>query len=78
MDRAIELCAQCHGPQYRDYKAGAHGGMTGNWDLSRGPRVRNHCVDCHEAHAPRYPGTRPVLRPNDRIAPNPKEPPGHG
>jgi hypothetical protein len=77
MENALDLCAQCHGPQFRDFKAGSHGGMTGSWDLSRGPRSRNHCVDCHEAHAPRYPGARPVFKPNDRIPPNPKEP-GHG
>ena len=66
--RVIELCAQCHGPQYRDFKAGAHGGMTGFWDLSRGPRERNTCVDCHDPHAPAYPRVRPVFAPIDRGA----------
>src|SRR5690554_1913828 len=32
----MTLCAQCHGTQYRSYENGAHGGMTGYWDLSRG------------------------------------------
>lgn len=63
---AIELCRQCHGPQARDYDHGAHGGMAGYWDLSAGGRVRNHCVDCHDAHAPQIPPTRPVLPPADR------------
>jgi formate-dependent nitrite reductase cytochrome c552 subunit len=63
---AMRLCAQCHGPQYRDYKRGSHGGMTGHWDLSRGERTRNNCVDCHDPHAPAYPGTTPVLPPRDR------------
>lgn len=63
---AIELCRQCHGPQARDYDHGAHGGMSGHWDLSVGGRLRNHCVDCHDAHAPQIPATRPVLRPADR------------
>lgn len=58
---AMSLCAQCHGPQYRDYTHGSHGGMTGYWDLSRGPRERNHCVDCHDPHAPRYPEVRPAF-----------------
>jgi formate-dependent nitrite reductase cytochrome c552 subunit len=62
----MRLCAQCHGPQYRDYTHGAHGGMNGAWDLSRGQRVRNHCVDCHSPHAPRYPQVQPATRPNDR------------
>jgi hypothetical protein len=68
MLEAMRLCAQCHGPQSRDYKRGSHGGMTGYWDLSRGPRTRNNCVDCHDPHAPAYPGTTPVLPPRDRGA----------
>ncbi|MBL4849281.1 MAG: hypothetical protein JKY65_27460, partial [Planctomycetes bacterium] len=53
--QTIELCGQCHGPQTRDYRHGAHGGMRGHWDLTRGGRTRNHCVDCHDPHAPAYP-----------------------
>jgi hypothetical protein len=63
----MTLCAQCHGTQYRDYQHGAHGGMTGHWDLTRGPRARNNCIDCHDPHAPQYPQVMPVLRPNDRF-----------
>ena len=33
----MTLCAQCHGPQMRDYEHGAHGGFNGHWDLTRGP-----------------------------------------
>jgi len=66
MADALRLCSQCHGPQARDFSHGAHGGMTGYWDRSAGPRVRNHCVDCHDPHAPRYPGMRPAPRPRDR------------
>lgn len=69
MTEAMRLCAQCHGPQYRDYTRGAHGGMRGHWDLTRGPRQRNHCVDCHDAHAPAYPQFRPMPPPNDRFPP---------
>ncbi len=60
---AIALCAQCHGPQYRDYIHGSHGGMTGHWDLTRGPRERNHCVDCHDPHSPRFPMVLPSFAP---------------
>ena len=63
----MQLCAQCHGPQYRDYVNGSHGGMTGYWDLSRGPRVRNHCIVCHDPHAPQYPQVMPVFKPRDRF-----------
>lgn len=66
MPRAMELCAQCHGPQHRDYQRGSHGGMTGSWDLRRGDRVRNHCLDCHDAHAPAWSQLDPVFPPMDR------------
>ncbi|WP_145244319.1 cytochrome c3 family protein [Urbifossiella limnaea] len=63
----MTLCAQCHGPQFRDYQHGAHGGMTGHWDLSKGGRSRNNCVDCHDPHAPKYPTVTPAPGPNDRF-----------
>ncbi len=66
MTDAMQLCAQCHGPQHRDYQAGSHGGMTGHWDLRQGPRERNHCIDCHDAHAPAFQGGQPVARAVDR------------
>jgi nitrate/TMAO reductase-like tetraheme cytochrome c subunit len=62
----MQLCAQCHGPQYRDYQHGAHGGMAGHWDLTKGGRVRNTCIDCHDPHSPKYPTVRPVAGPRDR------------
>ena len=51
-EKSMQLCAQCHGPQYRDYQHGSHGGMTGFWDLNQGgpsaqqlPRVpRSPCA----------------------------------
>lgn len=64
----IQLCAQCHGPQYRDYLNGSHGGMTGHWDLRAGGRVRNTCTDCHDVHSPAYPQVQPVFPPVDRGA----------
>jgi hypothetical protein len=63
----MTLCAQCHGPQYRDYQHGAHGGMTGHWDLKRGPRQRNNCIHCHDPHSPKYPVVNPAPGPNDRF-----------
>lgn len=61
------LCAQCHGPQNRDYKNGSHGGMSGHWDLSQGPRVRNDCTNCHDPHRPAYPVVDPAPGPRDRF-----------
>ena len=63
----MTLCSQCHGTQRRDYDRGAHGGMTGYWDLSRGPRQRNNCVDCHQPHAPQFPHMQPTFKPRDRF-----------
>ena len=63
----MTLCSQCHGPQARDYQHGAHGGMTGYWDVKKGARARNNCVDCHAPHAPKYPTVQPARGPNDRF-----------
>lgn len=60
---SMNLCAQCHGPQFRDYQNGSHGGMTGHWDLTRGGRTRNTCIDCHDPHHPAYPLVMPVFPP---------------
>jgi hypothetical protein len=64
---SIELCSQCHGPQRRDYDHGAHGGMNGHWDLSRGGRYRNTCIDCHDPHVPKYSGAIPMPHARDRF-----------
>ncbi len=63
----MTLCSQCHGPQRRDFDHGAHGGMTGHWDLTRGPRDRNSCIVCHDAHAPAFPRMMPTFKPIDRF-----------
>lgn len=63
----MSLCSQCHGPQARDYQHGAHGGMNGYWDLSRGPRTRNNCIDCHDPHVPKFPTMLPTFKPRDRF-----------
>ena len=65
---AMALCSQCHGPQRRDYEHGAHGGMTGHWDLKAGGRERAMCLDCHAAHSPATEPVTPVLPPQDRFA----------
>lgn len=64
-EQSMQLCAQCHGPQYRDYQHGSHGGMTGHWDLNQGPRVRNNCFACHDPHAPAFGHFQPVFFPRD-------------
>lgn len=69
-ENVMNLCAQCHGPQFRDYQHGSHGGMTGYWDLKKGIRQRNHCVNCHDPHKPAFPLFRPAAGPNDRFPPH--------
>jgi len=64
----MTLCAQCHGTQKRDFDHGSHGGMTGHWDLTRGGRLRNNCLNCHDPHHPAFPLVRPVLPPRDRLS----------
>jgi hypothetical protein len=66
MERAMSICSQCHGPQRRSFDHGTHGGMNGYWDLSRGPRLRNQCVQCHDPHSPQIPKVEPALPPRDR------------
>lgn len=63
----MTMCAQCHGPQMNDYLHGAHGGMNGHWDLTRGPQTKNNCIDCHNPHAPQFPKMQPTFKPKDRF-----------
>lgn len=63
----VTLCGQCHGTQKRDFDHGAHGGMNGHWDLTRGGRTRSSCVVCHDPHAPKIPQVQPARGPQDRF-----------
>ena len=64
---AMQLCSQCHGPQRRDYDHGAHGGMNASCDLTRAPRARNICTDCHDPHSPKPGQVLPTFKPKDRF-----------
>jgi cytochrome c553 len=64
----MTLCSQCHGTARRDYDHGSHGGMNGHWDLTKGGRIRNNCINCHDPHHPEFPLVQPVLPPRDRIS----------
>ncbi len=63
----MTLCSQCHSSQAESFAHGAHGGMNGYWDLSRGPQMKNNCVDCHDPHAPSYPKMIVGFKPKDRF-----------
>jgi hypothetical protein len=68
----MTLCGQCHGTQMTDYINGAHGGLTGYWDLTRGPQQKNNCVDCHHPHSPQFPKMKPGFKPKDRFLEQPR------
>jgi formate-dependent nitrite reductase cytochrome c552 subunit len=65
----MTLCSQCHSKQANSFAHGAHGGMNGYWDLSRGEQTKNNCIDCHDAHAPKYPQMSVTFKPKDRFNP---------
>jgi hypothetical protein len=52
---SARLCAECHGPTYRDWEKGMHGRTNGYWDASRGESRRLTCTECHDPHAPALP-----------------------
>jgi hypothetical protein len=66
----MSLCSQCHSKQAESFAHGAHGGMTGFWDLTRGPQTKNACIDCHDPHSPKYPQMIVTFKPKDRFNPS--------
>ena len=54
-----ELCADCHGPKYRDWEIGIHGRLNGYWDRNLGEARRKDCTSCHDPHAPMFPKYKP-------------------
>jgi predicted CXXCH cytochrome family protein len=63
-DQATLLCASCHGPTYRDWKAGAHGRTSGFWNKADGATERQQCASCHDPHAPAFTGLIPMPGPH--------------
>lgn len=62
---SYELCGQCHGTHFRDWKAGVHGKRTGFWNGKKEYRL---CVHCHNPHQPRFKPLEPLpppVRPED-------------
>ncbi len=62
----MQLCGQCHARRLTEYQNGAHGGMNGYWDLSKGPRERNHCLNCHNPHSPSIKQVKPAKKLKNR------------
>jgi hypothetical protein len=57
---SYQLCGQCHGDKYRDWKVGVHGKRTGSWN---GPKQYLLCVHCHNPHSPRFKPLKPLPAP---------------
>ncbi len=62
--KAEMLCAQCHGPVFRDWERGTHGKTLGAWDLSSPEAQRLSCAQCHDPHSPAYGPIAPLPGPN--------------
>lgn len=63
-DNIPQLCGSCHGPNYRDWEAGAHGRTSGYWNRSLGEARRLSCANCHNPHAPKIPTRQPAPPPH--------------
>ena len=64
-ETSYNLCGQCHGTIFRDWKAGIHGKRTGFWNGKKQYRL---CVHCHNPHSPRYEPIEPLpppIRPDE-------------
>ena len=63
-NRAVELCINCHGVRYRDWKLGLHGKTTGYWDPEKQKASdRLQCLDCHSPHSPGVHDLKPAPAP---------------
>jgi len=58
-----QLCAQCHGPIYRDWQSGAHGKTVGFWDRDQGDPIKLTCSQCHDPHSPAFAPIEPLPGP---------------
>lgn len=62
--QASQLCAQCHGPVYRQWERGIHGKTLGYWDAKLGKSQKLTCTQCHNPHHPRFDPIKPLPGPN--------------
>lgn len=56
----VLLCAKCHGPTYRDWKAGVHGRQNGFWNVAMGAKTKLKCIQCHDPHHPGFQPMKPL------------------
>jgi len=63
-EKSYNLCGQCHGTIFRDWKAGIHGKRTGEWN---GKKLYRLCVHCHNPHSPGFKPIKPLPPPNNPL-----------
>lgn len=61
-EESFRLCGQCHGTQFRDWRAGVHGRRTGDWN---GDKQYLLCVHCHNSHQPQFQPIAPLAPPTE-------------
>ncbi|MEO5355926.1 MAG: hypothetical protein H7844_01345 [Nitrospirae bacterium YQR-1] len=59
-ETSYNLCGQCHGNVFRDWKTGIHGKRVGYWN---GDKTYYLCVNCHSPHSPRFKAVKPMPEP---------------
>ncbi|HUF24881.1 MAG TPA: cytochrome c3 family protein [Vicinamibacterales bacterium] len=59
-EESYQLCGQCHGEKYRDWRVGVHGRRVGQWN---GAKEYLLCVHCHNPHSPRFKALEPEPAP---------------
>ncbi len=63
-EESYNLCGQCHGTIFRDWKAGIHGKRTGEWNGRKQYRL---CVHCHNPHSPKFKPIKPMPPPDNPL-----------
>jgi len=63
-EESYNLCGQCHGTIFRDWKAGIHGKRTGEWNGKKQYRL---CVHCHNPHSPKFKPIQPLPPPDNPL-----------
>jgi hypothetical protein len=63
-EESYNLCGQCHGTIFRDWKAGIHGKRTGEWNGKKQYRL---CVHCHNPHSPKFQPLKPMPPPDNPL-----------
>lgn len=66
---SFEVCGQCHGDKFRDWRVGVHGKRTGAWN---GAKTYQLCVHCHDPHRPRFKPLKPERAPAPPLTLHPR------